>query len=274
MPVSALLKPRIRRIAAGILSNSRSVHALGRIDGRSRPHSPDAKRGFDLRQVVWTWSQVRGTSCTTDADGWRMRFFFLVVLLAGLALGIGYPLAVRHVPGYEIGVFPLFDAGGYRPADVSLAPADAPVRVRLVMQVAERLVPSADRAVFRMSVTTGGQPVFEQSVTFAGLEPQAGAEADADAVYEDDLATIDPVNGDDRYVFTLEPTAGGGVSPSRVDLILNAGAFDLDPRAVPVGYVLIVVGVVGFVAMARRRRKLNRENPPPPRWGRGPDGEP
>ncbi|WP_187970379.1 hypothetical protein [Aquibium microcysteis] len=202
-----------------------------------------------------------------------MRFFFLVVLMAGLALGIGYPLAVRHVPGYEIGVFPLFDGDGYRRADVSLAPADAPVRVRLVMQVAERLVPSADRPVFRMVVTTGEQPVFEQSVTFAGVEPQAGAEADF--LYEDDLATIDPVNGDDRYVFTLEPTAGGGgVSPSRVDLILNAGAFDLDPRAVPVGYVLIVVGFVGFVAMARRRRKLNRQNPPPPRWGRGPEDQP
>lgn len=202
-----------------------------------------------------------------------MRFFFLVVLLAGLALGIGYPLAVRHVPGYEIGVFPLIDGDAYRSADVSIAPSEAPVRVRLVMQVAERLVPSADRPVFRMIVTTAEQPVFEQSVTFAGVEPQAGTEASF--LYEDDLATIDPVNGDDRYVFTLEPTVGGGdVSPSRVDLILNAGAFDLDPRAVPVGYVLIVVGFVGFVAMARRRRKLNRQNPPPPRWGRGPEDQP
>lgn len=202
-----------------------------------------------------------------------MRFFFLVVLLAGLALGIGYPLAVRHVPGYEIGVFPLLDGEGYRTADVSLAPADAPVRVRLVMQVAGRLAPSTDRSVLRLSVTTGGQPVFEQSVTFAGAEPQGGP--GGSLLYEDDLATIDPVNGDDRYVFAIEPTVGGGdVSPSRVDLILNAGAFDLDPRAVPVGYVLIVVGFVGFVAMARRRRRLNRQNPPPPRWGRGPADKP
>jgi hypothetical protein len=53
-----------------------------------------------------------------------------------------------------------------------------------------------------------------------------------------------------------------------VDLILNAGAFDLHPRAVPIGYILIMTGFVGFVAMVRRRRRLDRANPPPPRWGR------
>ena len=202
-----------------------------------------------------------------------MRFFFLVVLLAGLALGIGYPLAVRHVPGYEIGAFPLMDGGGYQPAEVSIAPSEAPVRVRLVMQVAERLMPSNERPIFRMTVTTGGKPVFEQVVTFGGIEPQAAA--DAGFVYEDDLATIDPVNGDERYIFTIEPTVGGGnVAPSRVDVILNAGAFDLDPRAVPIGYMLIGIGFVGFVAMSNRRRKLNRQNAPPPRWGRGPDDKP
>jgi hypothetical protein len=199
-----------------------------------------------------------------------MRFFFLIVLLAGLALGIGYPLAVNNVSGYEIGSFPLLDdSGGLRTVDVSIAPSEAPVRVRVTIQVTERFGPSKDSPVFRMTVRTGEQLVFEQIVTFAGAEPRASAEG-RDLVYEDDVAIIDPIDGDDRYVFSIEPTVGGGnVSPSRVDLILNAGAFDLDPRAVPIGYMMIVTGFVGFVAMVRRRRKLNRENPPPPRWGRG-----
>lgn len=203
-----------------------------------------------------------------------MRFFFLIVLLAGFSLGIGYPLAVNNVSGYEIGTFPLFDDDGYRPATVSIAPSEAPVRVKVALQVADRLAPSKDVPLFRMTVTAGELPVFEQTVTFAGSEPKPAPQG-RDLVYVEDVATIDPVDGEDAYVFSIAPTVGGGdLSPTRVDLILNAGAFDLDPRAVPIGYMLIVVGFVGFVAMVRRRRKLNRANPPPPRWGRGPtDGE-
>lgn len=202
-------------------------------------------------------------------NGWCMRFFFLIVLLAGLALGIGYPFAVANVSGYEIGTFPLLDDGGLRSAEVSIAPPEAPVRVRVAMRVAERFVPSAAVPVFRLTVRTGERLVAAQSVTFAGVEPGAASSDSRGFAYEDDVATIDPVVGDEHYVFSIEPTAGGQVAPSRVDVILNAGAFDLVPRAVPIGYLLIGVGFVGFFAMARRRRKLNRLSPPPSRWGRG-----
>jgi hypothetical protein len=196
-----------------------------------------------------------------------MRFFFLVVLLAGLALGIGYPLAVSNVSGYEIGTFSLLDSGGERTAEIAIAPSEAPVRVRIAMQVAERFVPMRDTPVLRMTVRTGEHMILEQSVTFADTEPTAGA--GGGFVYEVDVATIDPVDGDDNYIFSVVRTVGGGdISPSRVDLILNAGAFDLHPRAVPIGYILIMTGFVGFVAMVRRRRRLDRANPPPPRWGR------
>lgn len=204
-----------------------------------------------------------------------MRFFFLVILLAGLALGIGYPLAVQNVSGYEIGTFRLFDEQGFRPADVSLAPSEAPVRVRVALEVSQRIVPAADKPIFELSVQSGERLVLERTVTFEGVDPTATSPQGAGFVYEDDVASLDPVDGDDRYVFTLAPAIGVAVIPTRVDLILNAGAFDLDPRAVPIGYVLIVVGVVGFVAMFRRRIRKNREAPPPetPKWGRGDGGE-
>ena len=204
-----------------------------------------------------------------------MRFFFLVVFLAGLALGIGYPLAVSNVSGYEIGTFPLLDQDGLRSAEVSIAPSEAPVRVRIAMQVADRLVVSRDRPIFRLTVRTGERLVGERIVTFSGSEPETALQG-RDLVYLEDAATIDPIDSDDRYVFAIEPTVGGGdVSPTRVDVIINAGAFDLHPRAVPIGYILIMTGFVGFIAMVRRRRRLDRENPPPPspRWGRGSNGE-
>lgn len=196
-----------------------------------------------------------------------MRFFFLVVLLAGLALGIGYPLAVSNVSGYEIGTFSLLDDDGQRSAEVAIAPSEAPVRVRIAMQVAVPFIPSRDIPVLRLTVRSGEQMVLEKAVTFAGVDPD-GVAAGGFA-YEDDVATIDPVDGGDNYVFSVVRTVGGSeLSPSRIDLILNAGAFDLHPRAVPIGYILIMTGFVGFIAMVRRRRRLDRANPPPPRWGR------
>lgn len=196
-----------------------------------------------------------------------MRFFFLVVLLAGLALGIGYPLAVSNVSGYEIGTFSLLDDDGQRSAEVAIAPSEAPVRVRIAMQVAVPFIPSRDIPVLRLTVRSGEQMVLEKAVTFAGVDPDGVAAGGF--VYEYDVATIDPVDGGDNYVFSVVRTVGGSeLSPSRIDLILNAGAFDLHPRAVPIGYILIMTGFVGFIAMVRRRRRLDRANPPPPRWGR------
>ncbi len=196
-----------------------------------------------------------------------MRFFFLVVLLAGLALGIGYPLAVSNVSGYEIGTFSLLDDDGQRSAEVAIAPSEAPVRVGIAMQVAVPFIPSRDIPVLRLTVQSGEQMVLEQAATFAGVDPDGVAAGGF--VYEDDVATIDPVDGGDNYVFSVVRTVGGSeLSPSRIDLILNAGAFDLHPRAVPIGYILIMTGFVGFIAMVRRRRRLDRANPPPPRWGR------
>jgi hypothetical protein len=201
-----------------------------------------------------------------------MRFFFLVILFAGLALGVVYPMAVRNVSGYEIGTYPLFDADGFKWAEVQIAPSEAPVRVRLRMRVAERLVVAGPLPVLRLSASTGGVVVFDQVVTFAGIEPQPAAELGG-FVYEDETATVERIDGDDAYVFTLGPAVGNEVLPERIDLVLNAGAFDLDPRAVPIGYALVAVGLVGLVAMIRRRRRLNRENPPPPRWGRKRDAD-
>ncbi|MEX0955624.1 MAG: hypothetical protein WDZ83_10470 [Rhizobiaceae bacterium] len=54
-----------------------------------------------------------------------------------------------------------------------------------------------------------------------------------------------------------------------VDLTLNAGAFDLDQRAIPAGFIMMAVGLVGFAASLFRRRRENPNSKPPPRWGRG-----
>ncbi len=201
-----------------------------------------------------------------------MRFFFLIIFLAGLALGVGYPWAVKNISGYEIGTFPVFETGaGFTPADVALAPSEAPVRVDLEMRTSGPFTTSEEIAALTVTATTDGRTIFAAPVSFANAESRT-ASPQGGMIYRADVAVIDPVDGDEDYVFTVEPGDIQGLPIERAVLILNAGAFDLDSRAVPVGYILIVVGLVGFVAMWQRRRVINRKRAAEdPRWGRGAD---
>lgn len=201
-----------------------------------------------------------------------MRFFFLIIFLAGLALGIAYPWAVRNISGYEIGTFQVFDRGsGFSTADVSLAPSEAPVRVDLQLHTSAPFTSVENVAAFTVTATTDGRTIFVAPVSFANAEART-ASPQRGMIYRADVAVIDPVNGDDDYVFTVDPGEIQDIPLERAELIVNAGAFDLDPRAVPIGYILILVGIVGFVAMLRRRREINRRKEvEEPRWGRGPD---
>ncbi|MEX0408436.1 hypothetical protein ABGN05_22500 [Aquibium sp. LZ166] len=199
-----------------------------------------------------------------------MRFFFLIILLAGLALGVGYPWAVRNVSGYEIGIFPVFGQGsGFTPAEVALAPSEAPVSVAVEMQTSTPFTTEEGTAVLTITAITDGRTVLVAPVSFENAASKS-ASPQGGIVYRADVATIDPVDGDENYVFTVERADVEELPLVRVSLILNAGAFDLDARAVPIGYILILVGLVGFVAMFRRRRILNRKvAAEQPKWGRG-----
>ena len=73
-----------------------------------------------------------------------MRTFFLLLLLAGLALGFGYPVAVERFGKAEIGRYRGYDrAGGYRPVEVPLKAGNAPVGVDVEMTATGPAVPHA-----------------------------------------------------------------------------------------------------------------------------------
>lgn len=201
-----------------------------------------------------------------------MRFFFLIILAAGLALGIGYPWAVQNVSGYEIGNYRVFERGsGFSPAEVALAPSEAPVRVLVDMAATGNFRPTNNRTVLTVTASTDGRTVLAETVTFVHAAAHQDSPQVAGHVYRDEVGVIDPVDGEHRYMFTVGPGDAEDVEMERVDLILRAGAFDLDPRAVPAGYALMAVGFIGLVVAFRfrRRRKAQRSEPKKPRWGRG-----
>src|SRR6187397_1972034 len=87
-----------------------------------RPHIGSRRRISD--------GSARRERAARQQEPITMRFFFLLILLAGVALGVAYPWTVNNFSGRELGSCWVFDPGsGFKPVDVPLKAADAPVRI-------------------------------------------------------------------------------------------------------------------------------------------------
>lgn len=198
-----------------------------------------------------------------------LRTLFILLILAGAALGIAYPLAAGNLGGYTVGVWRVYDrATGYAPAETNLSPSDAPVTVSL--DVATKGPVRFDGGtLLTLTADAGGRTVLARTLDFSGavetvVSPQSGAR-----VYHEKAGRIADIAGD-RYVFTVGPGDTPSDAVETVDLKAEAGAFDLDPRTTPAGYALMAVGLVGLIASFGRRRPKNPNSSEPPRkWGRG-----
>ena len=199
-----------------------------------------------------------------------LRFFFLLLILAGAALGIGYPWAASNVAGYEIGTWRAFDRdAGFIPVETNIAPSEAPVSITVDLRASRALDRNAGEPVLFMEATgEDGAPVISAALDFADAETRTINPQSGETAYREVAARLAFVDRD-RYRFVLRPADGIAEKLVSVDLTLNAGAFDLDPRAIPAGFIMIAVGVVGFAASLFRRRRENPNSKPPPRWGRG-----
>jgi len=197
-----------------------------------------------------------------------LRTLFILLILAGAALGIAYPLAAGNLSGYTIGVWRVYDrTGGYAPAEASLSPSDAPVTVSL--DVATKGPVRFDGGtLLTLTADTEGRTVLARALDFTDavetvINPQTGLR-----VYHETAGKIADVAGD-RYVFTVGPGDTPSEAVETIDLKVDAGAFDLDPRTTPAGFVLMAVGLVGLIASFGRRRPKNpNSSEPQRRWGR------
>lgn len=199
------------------------------------------------------------------------RLLFFVMLAAGVAVGIVYPLLVQNVSGHEIGSWRVYDrTSGFMTAEASLTTSDAPVRVLLDMVSIGAYRPSAAETALTITATAGGRTVLAETISFAHAEPRTKA-PQAGTSYRAEAGIIDPVEGD-RYVFAVGPGDAEGIEMRSVDLILRAGAMELDPRAVPLGYILMAIGFIGLVNTFRRAvapaPERQDRGEPPPKWGR------
>jgi hypothetical protein len=200
-----------------------------------------------------------------------MRFFFLLMLLVGAAVGIFYPFVIQNVSGEEIGRWRVYGRdAGFQPIEANLTTADAPVRVLVDMTSIGAPSLSNERTVLTITAATGGRTVLAETLNFIDSAPRPDSPQSGERVYRDDAGVISDVS-DGAYVFTVGPGDAEGIEMKSVDLILRAGAGSYDERAQPIGFTLMAIGFIGFVMALRRggRPPNPGSQPPAPRWGRG-----
>jgi hypothetical protein len=144
---------------------------------------------------------------------------------------------------------------------------DAPVRVLVDMTSIGSLTLTGSQTALTLTASAGGRTVLAETLTFAHQEPRNDSPQSGGLVYRDEAGVIDPVE-DATYTFVVGPGDAEGIEMRSVELVLRGGAAGIDPRLVPIGYVLMAVGFIGFVLALRGARHESNE-PPKPRWGRG-----
>lgn len=201
-----------------------------------------------------------------------MRLLFVLILLAGTGIGLIYPWAITNFSGREIGSWRVYEQGRFKPVTVPLSGRDAPVRVLVDLTArAERIV-SQQRTVLTLTAATDGRTALASTLQFNHSDnPRQVSPQLPDKIFRDEagvIATVSP----GPYTFTVGPGDAEDIPMRAVDLILRSGAGEADRRALPIGLVLMAIGLVGFLLTLRSRggRPENpNSQPPPPRWGRG-----
>jgi len=197
-----------------------------------------------------------------------MRRLLLLVLVAGIALGIGYPWVVGNFSGEEVGSWHVYDrSSSYKPVTVTLMAEDAPVRAFVDMQPLQNFIPAEGRTALTSVVTRQGKDVLVKTLNYANAKATNRGSPQGPLVYRDSIGDIDPVQTGD-YVFTIGPGDVDGLQVAQVDLVLRKDVMAVDRRAIPAGIALIIVSIFGLIRLRRNREDNSRDTSVPLKWGR------
>lgn len=210
-----------------------------------------------------------------------MRFIFFLILLAGLALGVGTQFYANNFSGRELGTWRVYNQGQqFQPFEVDLGGDDAPLNVIVDLTTIGTPTFVQDRTVLTLTVAHNGTTVLADTLNYVNTRPRENSPQIPDKIFRafsGPLATVEP----GKYLFTVGLGDVERIDIRQVDVTLRAGAEVFDPRLQPIGYAMIAIGVIGFVLAGRRRSgggtggKGGNPNsqPPPPRWGRDAGGQ-
>jgi hypothetical protein len=197
-----------------------------------------------------------------------MRFFFLLMILAGLALGAGYPWYQYNMAGGEIGTYRVYVRGGsFKLQTVVLAQSDAPVRVFVDMVPLQGYYPTQSRTALTLTASVEGRTVLASSLSYVSSTEESKNLQTTRKVFRDragDLKIVTP----GEYTFVVGEGDMEGLSIDTVDLVLRRNAAESDPRAMQAGAALALFGFIGLIRAHKRRRAEVAVEAAKPKWGR------
>jgi hypothetical protein len=197
-----------------------------------------------------------------------VRLFFFLMILAGLALGAGYPWYQYNMAGSEIGTYRVYVRGGdFKPQTVALAQSDAPVRAFVDLVPLQGYYPTQSRTALTLTASIEGRTVLASSLSYISSTEESKNLQTARKVFRDRAGDINIVTPGE-YTFIVGEGDMEGLSIDTVDLILRRNAAESDPRAMPAGAVLALFGFIGLIRAARRRRAEAAVEAAKPKWGR------
>ncbi len=197
-----------------------------------------------------------------------MRFLCVLLILAGAALGFGYPWYMYNMSGAEIGNFRIYQRGGqFKPVDVVLSADQAPVRVFVDMVPLQGYYPSQARTMLTLTASTAGRTVLAASLNYISSTEESKNLQNADKVFRDTAGDIIAI-ASGSYHFIVGEGDVEGLSLKTVNLVLRSNAQAADWRAMPAGIGMFALGIFGLVAASRRKRRLAAEEVAKPKWGR------
>jgi hypothetical protein len=202
------------------------------------------------------------------------RLLAFLVFLLGLALGVGYPMLAARLPVAPIGTWPVYvRASGFTPVDTRLTPDQAPVEVYVDLTASGSPEFKADRAVLTLTASAAGRTVLAEPLTFEDSVKRDDAPQTPEMIYRTKAGVIETVDPKESlYTFTAGPGDAEGIELGKADLVLEKGPHQADPRAQPIGFIVMAIGVVAFLLSFRGGGSTppNPNSKPPPRWGRAP----
>lgn len=186
-----------------------------------------------------------------------MRLIALLLAIVGALLAFGYPVWIGASAGTEIARYALSpDAGVPGGPQISLGPGDAPVSASLLIatpSVALRPARGEAVATFDISVEEGAQNLARGALRFTFSYPDDRAMAPVETHLEQIGVVFSPPEAS-SYRVRVVRTDDGSMPLRSVTLIMKRNHRPLDRRIAPAGFILLVVGVVGFAVLSRRRR--------------------